>query len=165
MGELAVSARSGDELAAIGLGSCIGLALVDREAGVAGLAHVVLPDSLGKPGPPAKFADLAVPELIKQMEKAGAIQRRLQAILVGGGRMFAAGATMDVGARNHEAVREALAQARIPIRAEATGGNRGRTARVIVGGDISAQVAGAGRDVLLNMAKSRRCGARTGAPA
>ncbi len=46
MGELAVSSTVGDELVAIGLGSCIGLAMVDREAGVAGLAHVVLPESL-----------------------------------------------------------------------------------------------------------------------
>ena len=35
MGELAVSDTVGDELVAIGLGSCIGLALVDRAANVA----------------------------------------------------------------------------------------------------------------------------------
>ena len=50
MGELAVSGTVGDELVAIGLGSCIGLALVDRDANVAGLAHVVLPESQGKAG-------------------------------------------------------------------------------------------------------------------
>ena len=45
MGEIEVSKRAGDELVARGLGSCIGLALIDREAGVAGMAHVVLPES------------------------------------------------------------------------------------------------------------------------
>ena len=44
MGELAASAVAGDVLVSLGLGSCIGLALVDRRHGVAGLAHVVLPD-------------------------------------------------------------------------------------------------------------------------
>ena len=42
MGEIAVSKSPGELLVSLGLGSCIGLALVDRRLGVAGLAHVVL---------------------------------------------------------------------------------------------------------------------------
>jgi len=60
MGEMAVSSSAGDELTALGLGSCIGLALVDRDSGVAGLVHVVLPDSRGDSQTPGKVADLAV---------------------------------------------------------------------------------------------------------
>ncbi len=46
MGELC--ATSGAEgLVALGLGSCIGLVLLDRRKGVAGLAHVVLPRRRG----------------------------------------------------------------------------------------------------------------------
>ena len=41
MGEYASSARAGDVLVSLGLGSCIGLALLDRRATVAGLAHVM----------------------------------------------------------------------------------------------------------------------------
>ena len=68
MGELATSAVAGDVLVSLGLGSCIGLALVDRAAGVAGLAHVVLPDSGGNAEPGTyKFADIAVPELIERV--------------------------------------------------------------------------------------------------
>ncbi len=51
MGELAVSSRAGDEIVAIGLGSCIGLAMIDRDAGVAGLATSFSPSlwvSLGR---------------------------------------------------------------------------------------------------------------------
>lgn len=44
MGELAVG-FSGDCLAALGLGSCVSVALADPERKVAGLAHVMLPDS------------------------------------------------------------------------------------------------------------------------
>jgi chemotaxis protein CheD len=155
MGEFAVSSTDGDELVAIGLGSCIGLALVDREAGVAGLAHVVLPESQGKPGPAAKFADLAIPDLITRLVEAGAARRRLQAVMIGGARMFTVGASLDIGARNSEAVREALTKERIKIHAEEIGGNRGRTARVIVGTEITSQLAGGARTSLLSLGGSR----------
>jgi chemotaxis protein CheD len=155
MGELAVSSTVGDELVAIGLGSCIGLAMVDREAGVAGLAHVVLPESQGKPGPAAKFADLAIPELIARLLAAGAARRRLRAVIIGGARMFTVGASLDIGARNSEAVRDALGRERIKIHAEEIGGSRGRTARVIVGTEISSQLAGCERTSLLSLAGGR----------
>ena len=56
----------GDVLVSLGLGSCIGLALVDKRAGVAGLAHIVLPACAGAvdPGTMHKFADHAVPALV-----------------------------------------------------------------------------------------------------
>lgn len=155
MGEFAVSSTAGDELVAIGLGSCIGLALVDREAGVAGLAHVVLPESQGKPGPAAKFADLAIPDLITRLVEAGAARRRLQAVMIGGARMFTVGASLDIGARNSEAVRDALGKERIKIHAEEIGGNRGRTARVIVGREITSQLAGGERTSLLSLGGGR----------
>jgi chemotaxis protein CheD len=159
MGELAVSGTVGDELVAIGLGSCIGLALVDRTAHVAGLAHVVLPESQGKTEPRAKFADLAVPDLIQRVVEAGALRRRLEAVLIGGARMFAVGASLDIGARNAEAVRAALKQEGIRIHTEELGGSRGRTARVIIGSEITSQLAGGTRTSLLSLAAGR--GARS----
>jgi chemotaxis protein CheD len=151
MGELAVSGVVGDELVAIGLGSCIGLALVDRAANVAGLAHVVLPESQGKTEPKAKFADLAVPDLTERLLAAGAVKRRLEAVLIGGARMFSVGASLDIGARNAEAVRDALGKAGIRIHSEEVGGNRGRTARIIVGTEITSQLAGGPRTSLLSL--------------
>lgn len=153
MGEMAVSNRAGDELVAIGLGSCIALAVIDREACVAGLAHVVLPDSQGKPGPHAKFADLAIPALSAKMTAAGAVQSRLEAVMIGGARMFSVGESMDIGARNAEAVRAALKQSGIELRAEETGGSRGRTARITVGLEVSSQLAGGARTSLLSFAE------------
>jgi chemotaxis protein CheD len=133
MGEMLASSSSGDELVAIGLGSCIGLALVDRSAGVAGLAHVVLPDSGGTAGPAAKFADLAVPALLEKVTGLGAHKERLEAVLVGGAKMFALGSGMDIGARNEAAVRDALSDLRVKVRATATGGSSGRTMKVFAG--------------------------------
>jgi chemotaxis protein CheD len=132
MGEIEVSNRAGDELVARGLGSCIGLALIDRFAGVAGLAHIVLPESTENDREPGKFADLAVPALIDQVVRAGASKRRLEAVLAGGARMFELG-ELDIGARNAEAVRSGLAASGLSVRAADTGGTRGRTMRVGVG--------------------------------
>ncbi len=132
MGEIEVSTRTGDELVTRGLGSCIGLALIDRTSGVAGMAHVVLPESTGTDPEPGKFADLAVPALIARMQAAGAVLRRLEAVLVGGARMFDLG-EMDIGARNAVAVKAGLARAGLTVSAAETGGNRGRTMRLTVG--------------------------------
>jgi chemotaxis protein CheD len=88
MGELAVSSASGHVLVSLGLGSCIGLALVDRRMGIAGLAHVVLPESPSHADAnPRKYADHAVPELVSEMEGLGARRIRLEAALVGGASM------------------------------------------------------------------------------
>jgi chemotaxis protein CheD len=132
MGEIEVSKRTGDELVARGLGSCIGLALIDRLSGVAGMAHIVLPESNGSHAEPGKFADLAVPALIAQVQTAGGVARRLDAVLAGGARMFELG-EMDIGARNASAVKAALTRAGLRVRAAETGGNRGRTMRLTVG--------------------------------
>jgi chemotaxis protein CheD len=134
MGELAASSASGHVLVSLGLGSCIGLALMDRRLGIAGLAHVVLPHAPDEPQEnPRKFADFAVPALILELEALGARKTRLEAVLVGGAAMFAiSSASLDVGQRNETAVRDLLAGLRIPVLATATGGNRGRTIRVDV---------------------------------
>jgi chemotaxis protein CheD len=130
MGELCAS--SGEGMVALGLGSCIGLVLLDRRRGAAGLAHVVLPSAEGHAGlNPLKFADNAVPELINRVVALGARRPLLEAVLVGGASMFAgAGSTLEVGSRNEAAVRAELVKARIKIVAAATGGSRGRTVRV-----------------------------------
>jgi chemotaxis protein CheD len=133
MGELAASAVAGDVLVSLGLGSCIGLALLDRRTGVCGLAHVVLPESGAQTGPEAlKFADRAVPELVNRVVAAGGRRPRLEAALVGGASMFASSTSsaLEVGQRNQAAVREQLKTLRIPVVATETGGKRGRTIRV-----------------------------------
>jgi chemotaxis protein CheD len=134
MGELAVSSAPGHVLVSLGLGSCIGLALIDRRMGIAGLAHIVLPQSEGDaPENPRKFANLAIPELLSELEALGARKVRLEAVLVGGASMFAvSAASLEVGQRNEAAVRELLEGLRIPVVATATGGSRGRTIRVDV---------------------------------
>jgi chemotaxis protein CheD len=145
MGELAISTTAGDVLVCVGLGSCIGLALVARDGRACGLAHIMLPGSGGRETDrPGKFADLAVPALIATLTRVGAPARSLVAVLAGGAQMFEAGSGLEIGARNEVAVRAGLADAGIPIHAFATAGNMGRTMRVEVGtGSVTVREAGA----------------------
>ena len=144
MGELAVSSTPAEVLVSIGLGSCIGLALVDQRRGIAGLAHVMLPEALAGGGPAGKFADVAVPALVEQTTALGTSRAMLSAVLVGGAQMFALGGSgaLDIGVRNDTAVRAALAKERITIVAADTGGSNGRTIRVMPGGAVLSKAAG-----------------------
>ncbi|HTW42355.1 MAG TPA: hypothetical protein VMD79_08565 [Solirubrobacteraceae bacterium] len=152
MGELAVSRTSGHVLASIGLGSCIGLVLVERSRSLAGLAHIVLPESAGKDDVAAgKFADSAVPALLAELSSLGARRSRLEAVLVGGAQMFAlkSSTSMDIGKRNEQAARAALEQLGVTVSAAATGGNLGRTVRVYVdGGRVTVKQPGAPEEEL-----------------
>ena len=152
MGEW-VTARHAGVLSCIGLGSCIGLALVDRRAGVAGLAHVMLPAAPNAAvEQQGKYADLAVPALLEAVIGLGASRTRIEAALVGGAQMFSFGngSSQDIGARNEQAVRAQLEQARVEVHATATGGSKGRSMKVHVedGHVVFREAAGATVDLL-----------------
>lgn len=121
-----------NSITTLGLGSCVGVAIYDPQTGVGGLAHVMLPDStaLRNNENKAKFADTGIVELVQQMEAAGAVRRRMVAKIAGGAQMFALQAKTElirVGERNVEAVKKKLKELNIPILAEDTGLNYGRT--------------------------------------
>lgn len=129
----AVFGRDGegaDEWVIYGLGSCVGLILVDAAAGAAAMAHIVLPKSPGHaPVRPAKYADTAVPYLLEGLAGLGAAVNRVVAHVVGGAKMLKLGAVADIGRRNTEAVRFLLEERGIPVVGECVGGNAGRTLR------------------------------------
>jgi chemotaxis protein CheD len=120
-------------LITLGLGSCIGLVIFDAAAKVAGMAHIMLPDSRGakvieKVG---KFADTAVPAVISEMIKKGALKTHMKAKIAGGAQMFAVPGSstefLAVGVRNVKETTEMLSKAGIALLASDTGGNKGRT--------------------------------------
>ncbi len=123
--------RTPDRLMTAGLGSCIGICLLDRIAKVGGMAHIMLPSSQQARSNQnrAKFADTAVEDLIVEMERMGASPKRLTAKIAGGSQMFNIGSSeiMKIGERNARAVVEVLGQKGIRILAQDTGGNYGRT--------------------------------------
>ncbi len=125
------TARSPDRLSAIGLGSCVGVAVWDGESGWGALAHVMLPAQNGLSSVPVrgKFADTAVEWLLAELVQRGADLGRLKAKLVGGANMFNSihHNPLPVGLRNVMACREELSQRGIPIVAEDIGGSKGRS--------------------------------------
>lgn len=120
-------------LATIGLGSCVAIALYDRDAQVGALAHILLPTpSMSREtSNPAKFPETIVPLMLGEMRALGAGEAgRISAKIVGGASMFgqlATGAGINVGERNVEATRAVLAAAGVPIVAEDTGLDYGRS--------------------------------------
>ncbi|WP_096189103.1 chemotaxis protein CheD [Evansella halocellulosilytica] len=116
-----------------GLGSCVGIIIFDERKKLAGMAHIMLPDSsLAKSGAinRAKYANTAIQDLVSGLMKEGATVIRLKAKIAGGAQMFKFSThneVMRVGPRNVEAVKQALDAHKIPIVSEDVGGNSGRT--------------------------------------
>lgn len=124
--------KSPDMITTLGLGSCIGIALYDPVTKIAGLAHVMLPDStqMKDNRNHAKFADTGIEDLLKKMIAAGASRARLVAKIAGGARMFeiSSGSSIgNIGERNAQAAKQKLRQLGIPLKGEDTGLNYGRT--------------------------------------
>ncbi len=125
-------AKDGDSLTTLGLGSCVGVCLFDKTKKIAGMAHVMLPSSeaVKNNSNRAKFADTAIDDLIKDMQKLGARVSNMECKIAGGAQMFkfsTASDTLQVGQRNIIAVKEKISSLNIRIKADDTGGNFGRT--------------------------------------
>ena len=124
--------KAPDMVTTLGLGSCIGIAMYDPVLKIGGLAHIMLPDStqMRNHSNIAKFADTGIEELIRRVVMAGANKRRLVAKIAGGAKMFEVSGLStvgNVGERNAQASRAKLKQLGIPLLAEDTGLNFGRT--------------------------------------
>ena len=109
----------------------MGVTLVDRKAGVGGIAHLLLPSGNGsiESERPAVFADHGLPILIERLVNLGATMESLEACVAGGGlvgRLTERDLSFDPGGRTTEVVRRFLADAGIPVRQFDTGGYLGR---------------------------------------
>ena len=127
--------KSPDGVMTLGLGSCVGIAIRDPMLKVGGLVHIMLPDSkaitTGQHNI-AKFADTGIEELVRQIERLGARRIRMVAKIAGGATMFSCQggggpSVAQVGNRNADAARAKLKELKIPILAQDTGANYGRT--------------------------------------
>ncbi len=123
---------SPDGITTLGLGSCVGIAIRDPLTKIGGLAHIMLPDSteIKNNSNIYKFADTGIEELVRLLVEKGASRTRLVAKIAGGAQMFAFQNKSDlvrVGDRNVQASKKKLAEMKIPILAEDTGENFGRT--------------------------------------
>lgn len=125
-------ASPGELLLAGSLGSCVAVVMHDAHSRSGAMAHVMLPDSTTSTVArvPGKFADLAVPAMVKLLAERGTPVRRLRSFLAGGASMFSmpdADPILQIGQRNIEACRLALQLAGVPLAGEDVGGGHGRT--------------------------------------
>jgi chemotaxis protein CheD len=124
--------KSTDALVTYALGSCVGICLYDSIMKIGGLGHIMLPvypENNPKENK-YRFADTCIPEMVNDMVRLGCNPKRIMAKIAGGAKMFdVAGdsAFGSIGARNVIAVKSCLQSFKIPIYAEDTGLNYGRT--------------------------------------
>ncbi len=124
--------NSPDALTTLGLGSCVGIALWDQTKKLGGLVHIMLPDStkIMENANAYKFADTGIIQMVREMEKLGAVKNHMVAKIAGGAQMFkfaSSASTTRIGERNVEATIERLEILGIPIIASDVGGSFGRT--------------------------------------
>jgi len=128
------AAGPGEVLAAVGLGSCVAVAIRDPTRRRGALAHIMLPqqsEGLRRPGENMnKYADVAVTEAVRSLVGFGCRRADMEAKIAGGASIFDLGRGVeggDIGARNVEAVVRALAGEGIRLLASDVGGREGRT--------------------------------------
>lgn len=131
IGELAV-ARAPKRLMTPALGSCVGVAVFCLETKSGGLAHVMLPKPAGeRVGDPARFADFAVPELVRLLVARGCRRADLRAKIAGGAAMFKGEEFIaGIGQRNLSEVRRQLDLLGIPVSGEDVGEAHARTVEI-----------------------------------
>lgn len=121
-----------DKITTIGLGSCIGIVLYCKEKKVAGLVHIMLPDStkIKQNQNKLKFADTGIDMLVDKLQSIGITKNMCVAKIAGGAQMFSFSSSLDIGSigeKNIKAVKEKLQSLGIKIVAEDVGLNYGRT--------------------------------------
>ncbi len=129
------AARHPAILTTLGLGSCVGITLYDPKTKIIGMVHIMLPCSQIATANTnrAKFADTGIADLLAEMLSLGAYRKEIVAKIAGGAQMFkfaGTNETLNIGARNSEATRQALKELGIPILAEDVGGTHGRTIEI-----------------------------------
>jgi len=110
-----------------GLGSCVAPIIYDKKLKIAGMSHILVPNSRKRESEayPHKYAELSVKLLVEELLNHGARKENLVAIIVGGAKIFRH-QDCEVGARNVKMVKNELKKLNIKLIKEDTGGFRGR---------------------------------------
>lgn len=121
-----------EKITTIGLGSCVGIIVYDSSTRICGMLHAMLPDSkrIRNNSNRSKFVDSGMEDMLQMLEQAGVNKRKLTAKLAGGAKMFDftdENENTSIGYQNVQAAKQILEQLGIPLLAEDTGKNYGRT--------------------------------------
>ncbi len=109
------------------LGTCVGVAVFDANAGVGGLIHLLLPEPVSSwsVDQPEKYATTSMPLFLKRLFDQGAARENLQAVIAGGalvGPLTSQDMNLDIGGRTAEKAMAALNAEGIDVVRSETGG-------------------------------------------
>ncbi len=109
------------------LGTCVGVSIVDKVAGVGGLIHLLLPEPVGPAvvDQPGKYATTGMPCLIERLTQMGATAENMQAVIAGGalvGPLTHQDMNLDIGGRTAELALKVLHDQGIEVVRSETGG-------------------------------------------
>ena len=134
--ELGVSPDAAKTLVTYSLGSCLGVAIHDARARVAGLIHCMLP--LSKEARkrddfnPAMFVDTGVVVLLNSLFELGATREGMVVKVAGCGSPMDQCNRFRIGERNYTVLRKILWKNELMITGEDVGGSCPRTLRLSV---------------------------------
>lgn len=120
--------KEGVTFSCFGLGSCIGLFVQDRAAGISGGAHILLPENEENTHTDGKAYTVsdAIQFLMNEFRRKGSTLDALRAKITGGASLLST--TIGMGERNITSVVQHLVDRKIYIAARDVGGNYSRTA-------------------------------------
>lgn len=108
------------------LGSCVSVCLFDPVARVGGVNHFLLPHHVERERSP-RFGNVAVPQLVAAVVRAGAAREKLVAKVFGGAAILSSARVgRRLGDENATLALRLLEEARIPVLQTDLGGVRGR---------------------------------------
>jgi chemotaxis protein CheD len=146
LGEHVTSKNPDDVLVAYGLGSCLGIGMIDPLTRIAGLLHAVLPDSNNGDASSSKYVTSGIRNLMEGMVKLGANQSRIIVRMAGGANMLVSvslSQAFEIGSRNIIAAHKTFQQMNMRLSAEEVGGNVGRTVKIyVVTGKMTVRMVG-----------------------
>lgn len=133
VGDMKVASEPSSMLITYALGSCLGITVYDPVARVAGMLHVMLPDSTTHgdkaEANPYMFVDTGVPRLFKAAYQLGAKKERMVLRVAGGAtrHLHADNDHFKIGKNNFLALRKILWKNNVLIDSQEVGGSDSRT--------------------------------------
>jgi putative nucleotidyltransferase with HDIG domain len=109
------------------LGTCVGIAVFDKKAGVGGIIHLLLPEPINRStvDMPERYATTGMPLFLNRLKSMGADPSRMKAVVAGGalvGPLTPQDMDLDIGGRTAELAIQVLERERITIVQWETGG-------------------------------------------
>lgn len=129
--QMIISETPNDVLVAASLGSCLGIAVFDRNRRMGGLIHCLLPTAQTNPerakNEPYTFVDTGLVSMLNQLVTRGCQRKDLVISVAGGSNINDDSNVFEIGKKNHTMLRKVLWKNNLLIKAEHIGDRISRT--------------------------------------